>query len=321
MLSLWQDVTPTQAICLIHPYTSSTFLAGNYTKYEIGEYNFETNEWVKKVSCGEQNFLFPPQFRFIEKEEILYATVSKKVMKVDLKNKKISVYTNNRQSFELIFLSKENITLTYNNQFHLIKLDDKKHFVWNDNDNIFDEPIYSFNGIDKKLPSDIAHIKSKNIVLFFDGFDDEAPIYEYNYNKKLFFKLNVSLPKPYRVNFGITTVMNEKYILFFGGYMKGVYYDDIFIFSVQTNTFTKSKIKCPKPTIYEAITFENSKRDELIVFGYMRKEWNLNNFSQDIFPPFYLLKLIQLWYWTGVTYLINKNSRERWKINTIDLFD
>ena len=47
----------------------------------------------------------------------------------------------------------------------------------------------------------------------------------------------------------------------------------IFYLLVRDEKFTKSAIKCPKKDRYRAIAVSNNKKDELTVFGFVRREW------------------------------------------------
>eukprot|EP01083_Nonionella_stella_P213810 770837_1 len=129
--------------------------------------------------------------------------------------------------------------------------------------------------------------------------------------KQKWSKLKVTMPQPSTANFGVTPVLNDQYVLLFGGYTgSGTFSKVIWIFHVSTQTFRKSKISCPT-YISKACTITDYKRDELLVFGFIR------DITKDQFPPIYLTKLVQSWYCRGMTHLINISSGYHWKINTI----
>eukprot|EP01084_Bolivina_argentea_P101849 182533_1 len=98
--------------------------------------------------------------------------------------------------------------------------------------------------------------------------------------------------------------INNKYVLLFGGCDNGIYYDDIYIYSIKYKTITKSKIKCPSEGIFKAITINDHSKDEKIVFGYVRHEWITCDIYDHYFPPNYLLKLIHSYYLNEFVYLL-----------------
>eukprot|EP01084_Bolivina_argentea_P288775 495696_1 len=233
--------------------------------------------------------------------------------------------TNDWQFYDIPYFGSYVGCTILNNKFNIIGgRKNNKHLIWNDNTM---QQIYEFNEYKTGyyLSQDICNIQSKNMLLLFGGTDQNnlkklGVVYKYNILKQEWNKLSVKMPKPYRVNFGVTSVMNDRYILLFGGWLEtSTATDVILIYCVSTQTFSESKIRCPEKGIFKAITMNYSKNDELTVFGYVRQQWNLYEMSVDMFPPFYLVKLIQCWYWTGKTYLIEINSGKHWKIDTLEL--
>eukprot|EP01084_Bolivina_argentea_P107833 192770_1 len=117
----------------------------------------------------------------------------------------------------------------------------------------------------------ILYNHTNNCLLLFGGYDWDNRDYvdyilEFNMNTKQWNKLSVSLPKK-TTDMCCTMAINNKYILLFGGYKSGIYYDDIYIYSLKHKTLRQSKIKCPSKSDFSAITINNNIKDEMIVFG------------------------------------------------------
>merc|ERR1712130_829857 len=145
-------------------------------------------------------------------------------------------------------------------------------------------------------------------ILMFGGYDESKSkhhdnIYEYKINGNKWNKMSIKMPKPMYVD-QCTLAIRNKFVLFFGSYNhddgnKG----DIFIYSVSKRTFIKSTVKCPKDSVYHAITINDEKRDEKTVFGYIRKQWKLSQIPQHHFPPYYILTLMSSFYYNEFVHI------------------
>eukprot|EP01083_Nonionella_stella_P305017 1062519_1 len=204
-----------------------------------------------------------------------------------------------------------------NNSLHLIGgTNNNKHLKWDDDQHQFVQiqEFRDFSGCCRS--QDAIYLKSKKMLLLFEDKFDR--LYTYDIVKHKWNKLPVSSRLPvYTRHFGTTTVLNDQYVLLFGGLGCGVNFntdiDTIWIFDVSTQTYRKSKIKCPIKSVFEACTVTDNKRNELVVFGFVR------DITKHRLPPIYLIKLVQSWYWAGVIFLMDSKSGKHWKINTFDL--
>ena len=74
--------------------------------------------------------------------------------------------------------------------------------------------------------------------------------------------------------------------------------DDIWIYNVKTATFRKSSIRFPPrmntdlETSCQVFTVDNSDKDQMTVFGYVRREWKKAQIDQKLFPPEYLVRIM-----------------------------
>merc|ERR1712176_338103 len=121
-------------------------------------------------------------------------------------------------------------------------------------------------------------------------------------------------------SFGLTPAINNKFFLVFGGFdVTGVAHDEISIYSVLTETFRTSKIKCPTKGDVAAITINNKEHDEMAVFGYIRHQWKVSAIPDHYFPPQYLLRMMSSYYLTETIHLMDRDSGEHWKMSSLDI--
>ncbi len=121
------------------------------------------------------------------------------------------------------------------------------------------------------------------------------------------------------IAFGLTAVLNDEYVLLFGGQTNGKLHDDIWIYSVRDEKFKRSNLKCPRKGEFEAITVCDKVKDEVITTGFVRGQWRLCGIGDHLFPPQYLIKLMNSYYLNEFIHLFGCWSGEHWKINVFDI--
>lgn len=127
--------------------------------------------------------------------------------------------------------------------------------------------------------------------------------------------------------FGFTMTKSQKYIFLLGGFCDFESIDNIHFIDTKTWKIKQSEIKCPKISKdFVAITIINELKDELIAFGYCRDLWYnkmKKEFEQIQFPPFYIIKFINNWYYNEWIYLIEyvSDPTNHWKIHTDDIIN
>eukprot|EP01083_Nonionella_stella_P166894 559434_1 len=217
--------------------------------------------------------------------------------------------------------------LIINDSLHLIGCDhhhSNKHLKWDDEHQQFLE-IQECADFDRaKITQDTICVQLKKMLLLFEPKWDRLHTYDIVKHKwNMLPSISARLPEYRFVNYesGITTVLNDQYVLLFGGRegtlfggITTVFSDTIWIFDVSTQTFRKSKVVCPIKASFKACTVTDNRRNELVVFGFVR------DLIPNQFPPIYLMKLVQSWYWVGTTFLMDSHCAQHWKINTLDLF-
>eukprot|EP01084_Bolivina_argentea_P295497 508754_1 len=224
-----------------------------------------------------------------------------------------------------------------NNEFHLIG--HNNHYKYDEelNEFLFQHELES-NREEIEWIENHGLAKVNDKVLIFGGRSDpEHPTFEFDFgytdtirsydiiNDK-WTKLNVKTHEAFQ-GFGCTSILNGKYILVIGGEQvedgSGWPSDEIHIYSVNDETFKKSKIKCPEGLCgqYQAITVSDAKKDELISFGYMRSEWNKCGVNSQLFPPEYLIRIINRYYFDEFVHLFHSDLNGNGAHHKISVFD
>lgn len=171
----------------------------------------------------------------------------------------------------------------------------------------------------------MSMVKIRNKLIFFGVslvYATANYICEYDIDKHEFRPLfTVHMPKGGLRYFGCTAVLQGKYAVLFGGKMtKGdEITDDIWIYSFDDKVFEKSQMKCPRKGKYQAISIHDSNKDELVTVGFIRNSWNECKMSYHLFPPQYLMRIINRYYWREYVYLIDADSGDHWKIDIFDI--
>eukprot|EP01084_Bolivina_argentea_P015571 29178_1 len=202
----------------------------------------------------------------------------------DLKNNKMTVKEDQQYelSVQLIFAD---------NRLHQI-CQRGDHYVY-DKTNKF-QKLTTFNALSGRRDQEIIYMKSKKSILAFGavGFFPHNPItntrpygmkrsiYQFSCPDSQWTELNIKTPTAL-CGCGLVATTNERYIIILGGksgLRKGDNADAIFIYDTRNNVFVKSKIKCPEEAEYNAILMNDSKRNEMITFGFVRDCYKAETF-------------------------------------------
>ena len=227
-----------------------------------------------------------------------------------------------------------------NNEFHVMAgRGHKKHSKFNESTNTLD--IVHNLGSDLLIPSLDGHrvvkVENDTRILLFGGilnYEASNLIYEYNILQNEWNLLSFTMPKG-RSSFGCISVLNGKYVVLFGGSCydwtfsrdrERYLHDDIWIYYVKSKRFVMSDIKCPEKGGFEAVKMNDHKLDEITVTGYVRNTWNEFKISSHLFPPNYLIKVMQRYFMNEYVHLFQKDSGDwdlreykHWKMNLFDI--
>lgn len=216
-------------------------------------------------------------------------------------------------------------------KFHIIGSCDAKHHIFDEETNQFEIlPSGLFDAGDGGYFNHLFRI-AKNRLLYFDGINfKQCNVINFNWTQLN----NVTMPQKL-TGFTATSVMNGNYVVIFAGpnhYQP--HHDDcrllhsnIWIYCVEDKKFVESKIKlCPFVSDWmKAITISDNKIDGKVVWGYIRKQWQLSAIDDHLFPPHYLIELIHSFYLQEWIHLLDYDATnlapQHWKINLKYLFD
>ncbi len=227
-----------------------------------------------------------------------------------------------KQVYSLIFVD---------NKLHKIccpYFDSRGHFVYNNHSTNQFTKITSFKSVGNSLlHCSVIYLHSRKLILMFGGketknntFQITNSIYQFSCPDSKWTKAQIEMPQKLE-HFGLVATKNEQYIIILGGRTNfGVssyypYSNNIFIYDIRNNIFTKSKVKCPKKAKYHAIILNNSKRDELTCFGFVNKCYKKEQFEGVQLLPQYLIKFISCYFCHEEIYLLARATGHHWKIN------
>ena len=207
-----------------------------------------------------------------------------------------------------------------NGKLHMIGGTTQKHLVYDDTANTFNVLHSNLNALCMHTP---GIIKIKNIVLMFGGMRAgrcKDQVYEYDIIENIWTEFKVTMPIALALC-SYTTVLNQQYVLLLGGCGGESHQlqDEIWIYSVQNEEFKKSKIKCPNKGFGDAFTERDQHKDKLAMFGFVRDVWIKDAINEQLFPPEYLIRIMNRYYTNEWVHLFR--HKRHWKINVIDFFE
>ena len=300
-------------------------------KQELFHYSFTTNAWIKHTITSTIDASF---------DGIRYHA-----MALDEDQNKIYIHHGVNDSIAILSLNDKNkykletITglddichgdgskgIMINGEFHSIGGEPVQHIKYDPITKTADLLHVLSETLNDSMCIDHRIIRVKNKILMFGGwneYDCFTGIMQYDIAKNEWTKLK-SIKMPYAVReFGCTVILNEQFVVLFGGESAlGDWSDDVFIYSVQNQTFQKSKIKCPDKAEFQAFTINDKVKDDITTFGFIRSRWiqcGMNNYS---FPPQYLIRIICSYYCNEWIHLFAKNDGgHHWNIDVTKLFN
>ena len=170
-------------------------------------------------------------------------------------------------------------------------------------------------------------IKTVGKWILFGGISGSSQIdtiLVYDINTKSWNTSSTKLPKAISSQ-GCATISNGSIVLLFGGTEGNGEYendiDDIYMYRVKNGDITKLRAKCPmKGYNFRAITWTHPRNDGLLVNGWMRCKWKQCEINHQLFPPQYLLKMIERYALTEIIDLFCARPLMHYRIEAIQLF-
>ena len=125
-------------------------------------------------------------------------------------------------------------------------------------------------------------------------------------------------------NMACFATKDERYIILMGGYwnhnMFGSFmHDRIYVIDLQCMQVRECNVRCPRNARFYGLVMSNELKENLAVFGFVRKCWNECEMGMDLYPPRYIIKLIQLWFVDEFVHLFEKTTENHWKISVDDI--
>ena len=247
--------------------------AGTWTtKYPFCKYKISKNEWIEWFSLKALNCSYATCAFNHDKSKLYMFGDPGYIHKIDLETKE---YTTSQQKYHDGSHSR---SLFVNGQYHIFGGwgdEYKSHYIWNEEEQDLME-ICKFDAsmIRGRLTAhSIFYLSSKQSILVIPRYDaGNIALYSLATNK--YDELHYEAKERNTICSVLTE--DERYVICFTS--KGIQFiREIFILDLNTMRFGKSKIESPKARSV-CIINDNYKR-EMCVFGYIRKCWNLPEFS------------------------------------------
>ena len=295
---------------------------GTAPKHGIYKYNSKTDEWTLIMLYPEDFKSTAHRFCYDSINNIIYlAGLDKRLYIFNLDERQMNIIEN------VPYLGCNPSLLMINNQCHII-LGSRSQFHWKYNSETKKiDKISQFTHLSAGLHKHgIVHIKSKNMLLLFGGYDPDQghqfdDIWKFDlsqlnkdYKENKWIKIDdIKLPLKMS-SFAWILSKNENYLVTFSGYSKAheKRIKNIFILNLKENKFYCSKVQWTKNRVLNAVLMHDQCSDVLIA-GFIRKisdEYNIN------IPP-ELMYLFAMYIVSETVHLIDPNCHYAVELNDI----
>ena len=286
------------------------------SSYGIYKYNKILNEWETIINYfGDGNhYVHGATINKTKKLLYVYDTAEYEILVYNLKENKLQnrIKNINFGFYPRLICHKDKIGIIGSYPAQHAIVNQETHLL----STIFDDFDFNINqdaGWKCLEQHGIIYVESQNKYLLFGGFDGDSihfdTIFEFNVNctEQKWNKLDVKMPAAVAA-FGIVITCDNRFTIILGGYTPNeTEKDDIYVFDTKSNTFYKSKVKCPKQGPNHAVITGDLSRDNLLCFGYIRQ-------MSLPFPPSEIIQLIVKWAFNEEIHLIAWFCGEHWKI-------
>ncbi len=258
---------------------------------EIWTYNISNDNYTKLIA--EKNI--PENIKFYtaslnDNKSCLYLFgESGKIISVNLKTKKFEQLTkthDNGSHCHSFFIKEE---------FHIfggLNTRDKFHYIWNENTKELNKFHFCENLAD--------YLRSTNHV--FLKINKSCIVHYLRSTKIFWFSILTNKCETIYWPQGVLS-RNEQYIIVFS-----VLQNNIWICDLKLQKSWKSNIKTWKIDIKYTVIISDIKKEELLCFGYIRFLWKILQCEQILFPPFYLMKMIDAFFTIETIHIMNKDK-------------
>eukprot|EP01084_Bolivina_argentea_P024676 45942_1 len=249
-VSKWNELASFPFKYFSQPFVtnSNEFIVAAYkTIHSNGDaiYKFDTNknEWIKIFDYDKNSNFNIRSAAYDNKNKLLYIGDTSKILAFDLKTKNVTTLKEQyKRFFGLIFAenklhqicSQLNVDGTCSNFDHYV-YDKTKHF----------QKITTFPSFFRlHYYNALIYLTVHKCILLFGGWNINGgyqhSIYRFSCINSKWKELHIKIPTKVS-RFGLVSTKNEQYIIILGGYIfcDHKYSDDIFIYDIRNNIFSK----------------------------------------------------------------------------------
>ena len=294
----------------------------------IYKYNKTLNEWETIINyIGGNHYIHGATINKTKKLFYVYDTAEYEILVYNLKENKLQNRIKNITfgSYPRLFCHKDEINIIGSAVQHAI-VNQETHSLTT----IFDHFDFNFNQQTSPICLEkhgIIYVKSQDRYLLFGGCDNcflcFDTIFEFTVNstQQKWKKLDVKIPEAVAA-FGIVITCDDRFVIILGGHTDHQrQVDDIYVFDTKSDTFYKSKLKCPLKRRYHAVITGDLSRDNLLCYGYIRQCYKMNQFKEMLLPlpPSEIIQLIIKWVFNEDIHLIAWLKGDHWKISAHEI--
>ena len=291
--------------------------------------HLDTNPWFKHHSFSDINF--GPSSRFLKVRNAPFVCTDDTIYIYDSHGKLLIMDIFDADDHQIIkslpSIGYEGQGIVINNEFHVVGgSENTKHLEWNNCSKTMD----TMQDLENMGLNPIGHhrlIQVQDKVLMLGGYDYNMrraadKICEYDIKNDRWKVLGFILPEKL-YGFGCVSVLDDQFIVLLGGKSAlSIEDDDIWIYCVGSERFTKSKVKCLISGECHACVIGDEYKDQMMVFGYIRRQWSSSQIDDHLFPPEHLIKIMGQYYMNQEIHLYHYGGSAQgnhWKIDVFDI--
>eukprot|EP01084_Bolivina_argentea_P284062 486699_1 len=294
----------------------------------IYQYNITSNKW-KPWGLNPDNITNVKILAYNHTHKLIYIwDILENMQQIII----MSINYNNTNDIKLIKLMTNNdndlIGQHINGKLHIIDKINEQHWI-------YDENTQSWN--DEKLQNvsdhviGLVYVSSKQRILLVDP--PLNLIHSYCMITNKWSDIHMELPYELR-DFGVSLTTDERYIIITGGkqkmnfehiprqnYRNNFFWtQNIYLIDLKEMKLLKSDMVIPKCTGCNSIIVNDKRKDELVVYGFIRQCWNEYDIGLDNLPPKYIVKLIGLRYCIQYLHVLEYyGGQSHWRISIDDI--
>ena len=279
----------------------------------IYKYDANLNEWSQKsykIRLSAEANIYDKVSNCIYRYNVDYPDIWEQgeilndIGKLNLKTEEINTYPICHNNGQQGNIPPNLVAIKVGRFHHLIgpTFNGGKHMIWDENKKS-DELEILHDFADVPLARGV-YLKSKNEILVFGGIADRTcfdTVWRYCINENKWYTLECVIPKAIE-GFGCVMTDDERYVITFGGYAKGIdadgteyegAVDDIFVYDVTLMQWKVCRLKCPRTGFIIAVIVPGDDANILVMHAFIRFMCDGIEVKEN---PMDILKLVQTMY-------------------------